>query len=195
MIEFEGYKETPMYTIEQVRKVVENVATTLKLSINKVCFKEMTTDLFFVVTAPNSTVRFVNAKLSFDVESKQPKIIISLDDLDQTWFHQVFNEILKGAEERAAYFHIKNHVGFVTRISTVLGFTETNHKISSYLLLRNELIKKDYTFGDILDNDQILFEMICFKVFSDNVVSTAESVQDLITNFDRHVSLCDMKKI
>ena len=57
-----------------------------------------------------------------------------------------------------------------------------------------EMTKKVYKVSDLIDSNQVLFELFCFKVFADELTS-AESVQDLIDNFDKHVALYDMKAI
>lgn len=195
MIEIEGYKETPMYTIDQVHNVIDNVNQTLKLGAVKVLFNENTNALSFVVNNKSGSKDFIEAKLSFDLHTKQPKIIINYKDLAKTWFHSIFDEKLNAAQERSAIFYLRERLAFVTRVSTLLEFIENDHCVISFLMTHKEMTKKMYKVSDILDSHQVLFELFCFKVFADAVISTAESVQDLIENFDKHVALNEMKTI
>lgn len=195
MIEIEGYKETPMYTIEQVRNVIDNVNKTLKLAAVKVLFHENTNTLNFVVDTKDGSKKFIEARLSFDLPTKQPKIIINYKDLEKTWFHSIFDEKFNTAQERSAVFYLRKRLAFVTRVSTLLEFIEHDHSVISFLMVYKDMTKKVYKVSDIIDGDQVLFELFCFKVFADEVVNTAESVQDLIENFDKHVALNEMKTI
>lgn len=195
MIEIEGYKETPMYTIEQFRNVIDNVNQTLKLKAVKVLFRENTNTLNFVINTKDGSKNFIEAKFSFDLPTKQPKIIINYKDLEKTWFHSIFDEKFNTAQERSAVFYLRKRLAFVTRVSTLLEFTEQDHCIISFLMTYKDMTKKVYKISDIISNDQVLFELFCFKVFADEVSSTAESVQDLIDNFDKHVALNEMKTI
>lgn len=195
MIEIEGYKETPMHTIDQVRNVLDNIAKTLKLDVVKVFFYENTNALHFVVKTNNGSTGFIEAKLSFDLPTKQPKIIINYNNLVGTWFYSVYQDKFNTAQERSAIFYLRKRLAFVTRVSTLLEFIENDHTVISFLMSRSEMTKKTYRVSELLTSDQILFELFCFKVFADEVISTAESVQDLIDNFDKHVSLNDMKTI
>lgn len=194
MIELEGYKETQMYTIDQVRNVVDNVANTLKLDVVKVLFHEHTNTLSFAVNPKNGASIFIEAKLSFDIPSKQPKIIINYKNLAGTWFQSVFDEKCNTAQERSAVFYLRKRLAYVTRVSTLLEFIENDHCVISFLMTYKEMTKKVYKVSDLLDSNQVLFELFCFKVFADEL-TTAESVQDLIDNFDKHVALYDMKAI
>jgi hypothetical protein len=195
MIEIEGYKETPMYTIEQVRNVIENVNRTLKLEAVKVLFNENTNTLNFVVNTKEGSKNFIEARFSFDLTTKQPKIIINYKDLEKTWFHSIFDEKFNTAQERSAVFYLRKRLAFVTRVSTLLEFIENDHCVISFLMTYKEMTKKVYKVSDLIDSNQVLFELFCFKVFADEVISTAESVQDLIENFDKHVALNEMKTI
>lgn len=194
MIELEGYKETPMYTIDQVRNVLDNVANTLKLDVVKVLFHEHTNALSFAVNSKNGTTIFIDAKLSFDIPSKQPKIIINYKNLSGTWFQSVFDEKFNTAQERSAVFYLRKRLAYVTRVSTLLEFIENDHYVISFLMTYKEMAKKVFKVSDLIDSNQVLFELFCFKVFADEM-TTAESVQDLIDNFDKHVALYDMKAI
>jgi hypothetical protein len=195
MINFEGYQDTPLYTQEQIRKVVENVASTLKFDLKSVSFQDKMETVIFHLNEKNGKCYSIDARLSLDVQSRQPKIIINYKNLEGSWFYNIFDEKFNLAQERAAVIYLKKRLGFVSRVSTLLEFLETEHSVIVYLMARNEMTKKICHVTDITESEQLLFELMCFKVFSDQVVSTAESVQDLIDNFDKHIALSDMKNI
>lgn len=195
MINFEGYQDTPLYTQEQIRKVVENVANTLKFDLKSVSFQDKMETVIFHLNEKNGKCYSIDARLSLDVQSRQPKIIINYKNLEGSWFYNLFDEKFNLAQERAAVIYLKRRLGFVSRVSTLLEFLETDHSVIVYLMARNEMTKKICHVTDITESEQLLFELMCFKVFSDQVVSTAESVQDLIDNFDKHIALSDMKNI
>lgn len=195
MINFEGYQDTPLYTQEQIRKVVENVANTLKFDLKSVSFQDKMETVIFHLNEKNGKCYSIDAMLSLDVQSRQPKIIINYKNLEGSWFYNLFDEKFNLAQERAAVIYLKKRLGFVSRVSTLLEFLETDHSVIVYLMARNEMTKKICHVTDITESEQLLFELMCFKVFSDQVVSTAESVQDLIDNFDKHIALSDMKNI
>lgn len=195
MFNFEGYQDTPLYTQEQIRKVVENVANTLKFDLKSVSFQDKMETVIFHLNEKNGKCYSIDARLSLDVQSRQPKIIINYKNLEGSWFYNLFDEKFNLAQERAAVIYLKKRLGFVLRVSTLLEFLETDHSVIVYLMARNEMTKKICHVTDITESEQLLFELMCFKVFSDQVVSTAESVQDLIDNFDKHIALSDMKNI
>lgn len=195
MINFEGYQDTPLYTSEQVRKVIDNIAKTLKLDIINVLFQNKMETLILETHNKDGQYQAITANISLDITTRQPKIIINCKKLVGTWFYNLFEERFNSGQERAAVIYLKRHIGFVTRFSTVLEFIETDHSVISYLMAHDSMTKKIYKVNNIVDNDQIIFELMCFKVFSDKVVVTAESVQDLIENFDKHMALSDMKHI
>lgn len=195
MINFEGYQDTPLYTQEQIRKVVENVANTLKFDLKSVSFQDKMETVIFHLNEKNGKCYSIDARLSLDVQSRQPKIIINYKNLEGSWFYNLFDEKFNLAQERAAVIYLKKRLGFVSRVSTLLEFLETDHSVIVYLMARNEMTKKICHVTDITESEQLLFELMCFKVFFDQVVSTAESVQDLIDNFDKHIALSDMKNI
>lgn len=195
MIEIEGYKETPMYTIDQVRKVIDNITKTLKLDVVKVFFYQNTNNLNFVINTKSGVTNFLEFKLSFNLLEKQPMITINYKNLKESWFISVFDDKFNTAQERSKVIHIGKRLAFTTRFSTVLEFIENDHSVTSFLMSSNEIIKKNYKVNDIINSDHIFFELFCFEVFSDGLISSAESVQDLIDNFDKHVALNDMKAI
>lgn len=195
MINFEGYQDTRLYTQEQIRKVVENVTNTLKFDLKSVSFQDKMETVTFNLNEKNGKCHSIDARLSLDVQSRQPKIIINYKNLEGSWFYNVFDEKFNSAQERAAVIYLKKRLGFVSRVSTILEFIETDHSVIVYLMARNEMTKKICHVTDVISSDQLLFELMCFKVFADQVVSTAESVQDLIDNFDKHIALSDMKHI
>lgn len=195
MINFEGYQDTPLYTQEQIRKVVENVASILNFDLKSVSFHDKMETVTFNLNEKNGKCLSIDARLSLDVQSRQPKIIINYKNLEGSWFYSAFDEKFNTAQERVAVIHLKKHIAFAVRVSTLLEFLETDHSVIVYLMTRNEMIKKICHVTDITESDKLLFELMCFKVFADQVIVTAESVQDLIDNFDKHIALSDMKNI
>ena len=195
MIEIVGYKENPMYTIEQVRNVIDNVTKTLKLDLVRVFFYENSNDLHFVLNTKNASTNSIESKISYDIHARQPKIILNYKNLKESWFQAIFDDKFKTAKERSSVIYIGKRRAFVTRVSTILEFIENDHSVTSFLMSSNEIIKKNYKVNDIINSDYIFFELFCFEVFSDGLISSAESVQDLIDNFDKHVALNDMKAI
>lgn len=195
MIEFVDYKETKIYTVEQVREVIENISRTLNINTTKVFFSENPSTVSLQVGDTESYKIIIDGQLSYDITSQQPKIVINQDNLEKTQFNQILTHAVQSAEERAGVIYVKRRVGFGTRLNTLLEFTEDDHTVITYLMAGKGMTHKSYKVSDIVDSDQLLFELICFKVFNDDMMPTADSVQDLIQNFDKHVALSDMKEI
>lgn len=195
MIEMKDYTKVSLYTQEQVQKVVENTIRTLKLNSNRVLFTERSQHIRFEIKQDNDTYQYVSAVLSFDIYKKKPKIVVSYDDLRDTWFYRELEKSILTAQERIGLAYIKKRQGFHLRLSNILEFTDDDHCIISYCLSFNNMQKAVYNVNNIISNDNTLFNLMCHKLFEDNVLKTAESVEDLINNFERHIVLIDMKNI
>jgi len=195
MFEIIDYKENQLYTIEQVRNSLTNLATVLKLELVQVTFNDRDNAVYLQTSKKDNTPEFIDAKISFDLLKNEPKIIVSLNNLNEHWFYKVFHEQFEKAQERAGVFYVKQRLSFGVRSNTLLEFLERDHAVTSYLIASKGMTKKICSVADIVNSEQILFELICFKLFSDNVAPSASSIEDLIKHFDKHYAVVEMKNI
>lgn len=195
MFEIKDYKDNQLYTIDQVRNVLTNLAEVLKLELVQVSFHDRENTIYLQTSKKDDIPEFIDAKISFDLLKNQPKIIVSLTNLNEHWFHKLFSEQFEKAQERAGVFYVKQRVGFGVKSNTLLEFFESEHSVTSYLIASKGMTKKVCSVDDIVNSEQPLFELVCFKVFSDNMAPSAVSVEDLIDHFDKHYAVVEMKTI
>lgn len=195
MFEIKDYKENQLYTIDQVRNALTNLSAVLKIDLVQASLSERDSAVYLQTSKKDDTPEFIDAKISFDLLKNQPKIIVSLNNLSDHWFHKVFSEQFEKAQERAGVFHVKQRLGFGVRSNTILEFLESEHSVTSYLIASKGMTKKVCSVDEIVKSEQVLFELVCFKVFSDNVAPSAASVEDLIEHFDKHYAVVEMKTI